>query len=612
MDLGFDTSSLEGTIIAQKYRLQKRLAGGGMGDVYLAEHIHLKEPRAIKLVRKELLGDPLLQKRFLREIEVTHKLSRLDDRIVSIYDDFGFEDRIGYYVMEYLEGDLLSERILQNKATLDIKWCIHIVREIASAMELVHQKGVVHRDLKPDNIFLTEYRGQPDFIKIVDFGIAKQQNEQDPRLTRQGVITGTPYYMSPEQITGPMAKKSHFDQDFLDGRSDIYSLGSIFYEMLAGQAPFFRGNMVSPLEQSMLLVAQATEIPPDIRDFRPEVSDELFDVLSKSLEKKPQARFQSMASFADALSEITLQEKTQLSPSPLFQNQHNQIPITKTSAYQNAPQVQSSGSFSQASSNHSLDAQPSNLPTDSHIAESQDSVPYHKSSIDNEDIKTDEQIYKEPHTQSKSKMWLFGGILLLLAGGLALGLYLQNQNNLDPASDGPKNTIQTGHTPGKTKPRNKAIAQTKRSHKVSVRMPLEKREAQEERPLQPPDRKAKEAPKNLQTPKPKRQKRVKARRKNIKARLKVKQYWTLRLYPPNIFQKYLVRLKPHYQRKANSFRIPENQNKVTISIEALRSRYRYWPCRFTVTKSAHKTIRISQLLSKDEPRLNSSKSYCKK
>ena len=283
--------SLEGKVIAQKYQLAHALSAGSMGQVYLAEHIALKQPRAVKLLHAELLSNPTLRKRFLREVKATHLVGEENDHIVKVYDDFGFEDEFGYYVMEYLHGSLLSDRIEENPGTLDIDWCIRVAVEICDAMEACHRAGVIHRDLKPLNIFLVLHKGQQDFVKIVDFGIAKVQHAET-QLTQQNRIMGTIFYMSPEQIQG---------QQELDGRSDIYALGCILFEMLTGQPPFQINGPLTPMSQQAVLISHIMEEPPSLQKLRPEVSPALEEVVLRALSKKSEDRFASMQEFADAL-----------------------------------------------------------------------------------------------------------------------------------------------------------------------------------------------------------------------------------------------------------------------------------------------------------------------
>ncbi len=258
----------QGKIIAGTYRLIRKLAQGGMGSVYLAEHTQLKNKklRAVKLVHDQWLQDVKMRQRFLREVEVTHLVSQETEHIVHIHDAYGFEEGVGYYVMEFLEGITLEERLRQHPRGASLLWTRKILLQICEAMQIVHEKGLIHRDLKPANIFLIQKRGE-DFTKIVDFGIAKPL-EATVNVTNQGAIVGTPAYISPEQI--------HLrNEKDIDRRCDIYSLGIIFFEMVTGRTPFLLSQTSSPLALPQILTSHLMEAPPLPAQFRPVYSDRM-------------------------------------------------------------------------------------------------------------------------------------------------------------------------------------------------------------------------------------------------------------------------------------------------------------------------------------------------
>ena len=283
-----------------KYRLNKRLASGGMGHVYLVEHIETKMLRALKVIKPDVMNTPKLNKRFKREVLITHEISKSNHHIVFTYEDYGLEDGLGYYVMEYLKGDLLTERIEAGKGTLSIPWVLHITMQICDGMKTVHEAGIVHRDLKPDNIFLVQRNQQKDFVKIVDFGIAKVQ-EPGTVLTAFGTITGTPPYMSPEQIYGPTKEQYKKGINHLDGRSDIYALGCVLFELLTGRTPFEMEAPPSPMSMNRIFMQHIEDSPPSPRSLREDISEGLEKILMKMLAKKPKNRFQNMQALQDAL-----------------------------------------------------------------------------------------------------------------------------------------------------------------------------------------------------------------------------------------------------------------------------------------------------------------------
>lgn len=299
-----DNQSLAGKLIAGKYRLIRELSRGGMGQVYLAEHIDLEEPRAIKVIREELVQDESTRRRFLREIRATHRVSKSNEHVVFIFDDYGFQDGIGYYVMEFLDGKPLSKYIQENRGTLSLSWSLQVITDIAFAMDEIHQADVIHRDLKPDNIIIIERPGKPDLVKVVDFGIAKLK-DIETRSTNMTQLVGTISYMSPEQIAVPLEHVSEGDAtSVIDHRADIYSLGCILFEMLAGKTPFAPDPMSPPMAPHQLLWAHLHDSPPSVKNYRPEVPDSLESIIFQTLEKEPGLRYPQMGDFGRALTPL--------------------------------------------------------------------------------------------------------------------------------------------------------------------------------------------------------------------------------------------------------------------------------------------------------------------
>jgi serine/threonine-protein kinase len=269
-----------------QYRLIALLGAGGMGEVYLAEHRMLKRPCAIKLIRPEQAGDPRVLARFEREVRMTARLSHWNT--VEIFDYGRTEDGTLFYVMEYLPG-LSLEDLLQRHGPLPAERVIHLLRQTCQGLQEAHAIGLVHRDIKPGNIFAAHRGGRHDVVKLLDFGLVKPVAEiSSARLTQEGAISGTPLFMSPEQARG-LAD--------LDARSDIYSLGAVAYTLLSGRPPFERTN---PLEV-MIAHARDDVVPPS--QLRADVPADLERVVLRCLAKRREDRFQDTNSLEQALAE---------------------------------------------------------------------------------------------------------------------------------------------------------------------------------------------------------------------------------------------------------------------------------------------------------------------
>ncbi|MBT8451477.1 MAG: protein kinase [Deltaproteobacteria bacterium] len=278
-----------GTVLAGRYLVKSRIGEGGMGLVYEGVHRDIDKRVAIKVLRDDLSRRPEVVARFRQEAKSASRIGH--ENIVDIFD-FG-ETRHGssYFVMEFLEGEDLGN-VLGKKATIEAERACEIVLQCCRALSATHGKGIVHRDIKPENIFLTTRDGIDDFVKIVDFGIAKMsdiETEGAPgrKLTKTGMIFGTPEYMSPEQAAG---------RD-LDHRVDVYALGVIVYECLAGRVPFEGDTFMGILTQHLTAEAPAIdEVNPHA-----EVSQELELVIRKALAKSPEDRYQDTEELAEAI-----------------------------------------------------------------------------------------------------------------------------------------------------------------------------------------------------------------------------------------------------------------------------------------------------------------------
>ena len=263
--------------VAGSYTVERELGRGGMATVYLAQDLKHRRQVAIKVLRPDLAA-ALGTERFLREIEIAARLDH--PHILPLYDS-GEAAGFLYYVMPFVEGESLRAR-LQREKQLPIEDALRIAREVADALSYAHSRNVVHRDIKPENILLAGKHA-----RVMDFGIARAVSEAGgERLTETGLAVGTPAYMSPEQAAG--------ERD-LDGRSDLYSLGCVLYEMLAGQPPFTGATIESVVHQHL------TAEPPSVTTLRPAVPPPVTAALARVLAKTPADRFSPAAQFAEAL-----------------------------------------------------------------------------------------------------------------------------------------------------------------------------------------------------------------------------------------------------------------------------------------------------------------------
>jgi serine/threonine protein kinase len=272
-----------GTTVAGKFRILRPLGQGGMGAVYVVEHVITRHERALKLLHPDMAAVPEVVDRFLREASAAGHIG--SEHIVETFDAGTLEDGAPYLVMELLRGETLSERLA--RAELPLAELVAILVQACSGIQAAHDAGIVHRDLKPDNLFLTERQGRP-FVKILDFGISKFDPSRSGELsvTREGAALGTPYYMSPEQILGSRA---------VDHRTDVYALGVVLYECLTRQKPF----EAETLPMLTVLIHEGRYTP--IRAFRPELPPAFDQIAARAMQRQPEQRFQSMRELAAAL-----------------------------------------------------------------------------------------------------------------------------------------------------------------------------------------------------------------------------------------------------------------------------------------------------------------------
>ena len=267
-------------VLSANYELESEVGRGGMGIVYCARDRRLKREIAIKVLPPELSFRADIRQRFLREAETAAQLNH--PNIVPIYT-VEERDNLVYFVMAYIKGDNLGVR-LQQHGPLPAVEVRRILKEVAEALAYAHNRNVIHRDIKPDNIIIDEETGR---AMVTDFGIARALTDMgDSRLTATGMAIGTPAYMSPEQSAGDRA---------IDGRSDLYSLGVVGYQMLCGQTPFVASNTPS------MLVKHLSERPVPVDERWPDIPPDLARAVMMALEKDPNDRFPNAAAFAQAL-----------------------------------------------------------------------------------------------------------------------------------------------------------------------------------------------------------------------------------------------------------------------------------------------------------------------
>jgi TolB-like protein/tRNA A-37 threonylcarbamoyl transferase component Bud32/lipoprotein NlpI len=263
--------------LADRYRIDREVGRGGMATVYLAHDLRHDRKVAIKVLREDLAA-ALGAERFLREIRLT---ARLDHPHILALLDSGDAGGTLFYVMPYVEGESLRDRLTRER-TIPLSDALLIAREVADALDYAHARSIIHRDIKPENILLAA-----GHARVADFGIARALSAAEAtQVTQVGIVIGTPAYMSPEQAVGETA---------LDGRSDLYSLGCVLYEMITGAAPF------AGTASSAILARRFRETPPPLRDTRPEVSGELELLVGRMLSTDPTGRQASAVELARAL-----------------------------------------------------------------------------------------------------------------------------------------------------------------------------------------------------------------------------------------------------------------------------------------------------------------------
>jgi len=276
-----NSTDLVGSIIADRYRVVSKLGDGGMGQVFLAEHVRMKRRCAVKIMRPQLMSDPVAVVRFNREAENASQISH--PNVCAVYDFGETPTGLIYLAMEFIDGDPLSTILEQERSLIPVR-AADVISQTADALSAAHSLGILHRDLKPDNIMIGKSRAGTDHVKIVDFGIARVMSKESQQLTSTGIAVGTPEYMSPEQFAG----------DTLDARTDIYSLALVGYHALTGAHAFGSGTTTDHL------LARLTQPPRRLSVVKPDVAwpDSLQAVFDKALSADPALRYADVLDFA--------------------------------------------------------------------------------------------------------------------------------------------------------------------------------------------------------------------------------------------------------------------------------------------------------------------------
>ncbi|MBI4583293.1 MAG: serine/threonine protein kinase [Planctomycetes bacterium] len=287
----------KGTVVAGKYEVLRRVGSGGFGTVYQVRHLQRKKLYAMKIPHPEYLREEVFMRRFEREIEALERFVHPD--VVPVRDSGITPEGMPYFTMDFIEGESLR-RVLGREGVLDLKRAMNIILRILQVLEVAHKNQIIHRDIKPDNILLGREEGR-EVIKVLDFGIAKLLDLVGNASTiTHGVRVGTPKYMSPEQITG----------EAVDGRSDLFAVGILFYEMVTGRHPF--GVEQDPIRTTGNILSRE---PVNPRELRPEIPRALAEKILWLLEKKPRKRPQSAAEVLGALSGLEM-AVTEIKTSP--------------------------------------------------------------------------------------------------------------------------------------------------------------------------------------------------------------------------------------------------------------------------------------------------------
>ncbi|MEZ4466884.1 MAG: serine/threonine-protein kinase, partial [bacterium] len=295
---GVPVDPLLGLTVAGRYRIDRRIGVGGMGTVYLGTHVRVGQRVAVKVLHERYAGDRALTQRFENEALTYARVSH--PNLVALHDFGRTPDGCYFMVLEYCPGTALA-RLVRRHERLDPTLVVEVIIQVAQGLGAAHAAGIVHRDLKPENVMMVEAGPGRYHVKLLDFGIAKRLDDDGPRLTQAGMVFGTPEYMAPEQARG----------ERVDGRSDIYALGCLLYELLTGDPPFVGSNKLQVMHR------QASEKPRPPSESVPGIPPALEAITLRCLEKRPADRFSSTDEFIAALEKAFGTERPTPVPPPV-------------------------------------------------------------------------------------------------------------------------------------------------------------------------------------------------------------------------------------------------------------------------------------------------------
>ncbi|MDB4962142.1 MAG: Serine/threonine protein kinase PrkC, regulator of stationary phase [Myxococcales bacterium] len=391
---------LVGQTLDGRYFVEKKIGEGGMGVVFSARHAVIERPLAIKVLKREVMRDTATIRRFVQEAKAASRIGH--PNIVDVTDFGTTPDGMTYSVMEFVVGQTLGAA-LRAAAPFPAQRTIKIGVQIARALGAAHDKGITHRDLKPENVFLIDRDGRTDFVKIVDFGIAKVTppagSAAEPRLTRAGSVFGTPEYMAPEQAAG---------RGDTDARVDIYALGVLLYEMTCGRVPHRADSMVRTLAMQMLdPVEPPTKVRPDLH-----IPADLEAVILHALAKKREDRYQTMGELITALEKVQTVVGQSVTGSPVYA-------LSALPPGADPSIVAAQPSRSKSPTHRRLKNEPE------FVATTDDSKPH-----------TFEHVFTETGSPTQRRTWPLLVLAILILGGAATAIALVMRNR-DAATDPP-------------------------------------------------------------------------------------------------------------------------------------------------------------------------------
>ncbi len=290
------TPHSRGAVLDGRYAVQGIIGRGGMARVYLAEDMRTRRAVAVKILNNDVSRDPVSRERFLREIDVAATIDH--PNVIQVLDAGERADGASYIVLEFLHGESLGD-LLRRDGIVEGAFAVPMALRAASGLAAAHAKGIVHRDVKPDNLFLVGERGAPYSLKVVDFGMAKLG--EGKKLSQSGMAMGTLQYIAPEQALA----------DPVDARADVYGLGIVLYRMVTGALPFDASD-------DPTLVAQHLFLPlPRPRAAKPDIDPRIEAVIVTATRKRPENRYQTMAAMAEDLERILGKREGTVGPGPL-------------------------------------------------------------------------------------------------------------------------------------------------------------------------------------------------------------------------------------------------------------------------------------------------------